>query len=89
LESQLAACCASPAVPADGKAAGSEQETVQGDARSLLISPNPFSEGTTLTYLLEREGRAQLLVNSADGKHLRSLFEASAPPGSIATSGPP
>jgi hypothetical protein len=75
LESQLAACCASPALPADGKAAGSEQETVQGDARSLLISPNPFSEGTTLTYLLEREGLAQLLVNSADGKHLRSLFE--------------
>jgi hypothetical protein len=62
-------------LPADGKAAGSEQETVQGDARSLLISPNPFSEGTTLTYLLEREGLAQLLVNSADGKHLRSLFE--------------
>ena len=75
LQEQLAACCANPTVPADGKAAGSEQETLQGEPRSLLISPNPFSEATTLTYVLEREGRAQLLVNSADGKHLRSLFE--------------
>jgi hypothetical protein len=75
LQEQLAACCANPTVPADAKAAGSEQETLQGDARSLLISPNPFNEATSLTYVLEREGRAQLLVNSADGKHLRSLFE--------------
>lgn len=75
LQEQLAACCANPTAPADGKAAGSEQGTLQGDARNLLISPNPFNEATTLTFVLEREGRAQLLVNSADGKHLRSLFE--------------
>lgn len=76
LEEALAACCANPTMPADGKTSGSEQETLQGDARTLLIQPNPFNEQTALSYTLERSGRAQLLVNSADGKQLKALYEA-------------
>lgn len=76
MNEQLAACCANPTLPSDGKAVGNEQETLQGDARSLQIQPNPFSEQTTVSYTLELSGRAQLLVNSADGKQLKALYEA-------------
>ncbi|MBX2972945.1 MAG: hypothetical protein KF797_07575 [Flavobacteriales bacterium] len=38
--------------------------------------PNPFNEPPTVYYTLERAGRMQLLVNSADGRDLKVLHEA-------------
>jgi hypothetical protein len=75
LEQALAACCAHPG-GADGRMQVGMGEVIEGDARRLLIQPNPFNEQTTLSYTLERSGRAQLLVNSADGKQLKALHEA-------------
>ncbi|MBL7981993.1 MAG: tail fiber domain-containing protein [Flavobacteriales bacterium] len=75
LEEALAACCARP-VGSDGRMQVGMGEVIEGDARSLSIQPNPFNEQTTLSYTLERSGRAQLLVNSADGKQLKALYEA-------------
>jgi hypothetical protein len=75
LEEALAACCAHPG-GADGRMQVGMGELIEGDARSLSIQPNPFNEQTTLSYTLERSGRAQLLVNSADGKQLKALYEA-------------
>jgi len=78
LEEQLAACCINP---------GTEQRLLQGTTadewltdprteRLLRIAPNPFTDRTTLYCTLERSGRMQLLVNSADGRDLRVLSEA-------------
>ncbi|HRH71201.1 MAG TPA: hypothetical protein PLB89_16985, partial [Flavobacteriales bacterium] len=40
------------------------------------IVPNPFSEPPTVYYTLDRGGRMQLIANSADGKQLNVLQEA-------------
>jgi hypothetical protein len=84
MASQLAACCSNP----DGGRALPQQDTevgilhdTEGD-RKLHIQPNPFSESTTVFYMLERSGRAQLMANSADGKELRVLQEANLESGS-------
>ncbi len=83
LQEQLAACCASGGMAPQGGGTGSdvrsntEAETIMGNARNLLITPNPFVHQATLTYTLDHSGRMHLLANSADGKQLRVLSEAS------------
>jgi hypothetical protein len=80
LREQLAACCNRPTgsdhrmAPAPGTSA--PDELLQGQERYLRIAPNPFTDRTTLYCTLERGGRVQLLVNSADGRDLRVLSEA-------------
>ncbi|MDX9750036.1 MAG: tail fiber domain-containing protein [Flavobacteriales bacterium] len=84
LEAALAACCT-----ADAKATD-PNDLLNGDGtpaldhtldRLLLIAPNPFTDHTTVHYTLERPGRAQLLVNSADGRHIAVLHEGVMPAG--------
>jgi hypothetical protein len=80
LEAALASCCADPTT-GDTRLLtdpeGDLDKAIEGDTRSLHIQPNPFTERTTLHYRLERAGRMQLLANSADGKALKVLQEAS------------
>jgi len=75
LQQALAACCANPNAGDGRMHTGEEESATEGDARKLSIAPNPFHEQTTLYYTLEKAGRAQLLVNSSDGKQLRVLHE--------------
>ncbi|MBK7111384.1 MAG: tail fiber domain-containing protein [Flavobacteriales bacterium] len=84
MEQLLAECCNRPAP--DGLREGGinnvpELHDTEGD-RKLRIQPNPFSESTTVFYMLERSGRSQLMANSADGKQLRVLQEANLESGS-------
>jgi len=79
MQAQLAACCTQPSTdqrlaPAAGLT--DNEQLAKGEARLLRIAPNPFIDRTTLHYTLERSGRMQLLVNSADGRDLRVLSEA-------------
>ncbi len=78
MEAALASCCANIG-GGDQRATGASgaMDAVSGNERALTIQPNPFSEQTTLYYTLERSGRMQLMANSADGKQLRVLHEAS------------
>ncbi len=79
LEASLAACCANPGVGDDDQRSGTIEDELPLDPateRLLTIAPNPFTDQTTVSYLLERSGRAQLMVNSSDGKHLQVLEEA-------------
>ncbi|TXI82919.1 MAG: tail fiber domain-containing protein [Flavobacteriales bacterium] len=80
LEQALAACCANP----DGGRVLQQPtpaptvlpvDDATGDDK-LRIQPNPFNEGTTVFYTLDRGGRTQLLANSSDGRDLRVLQEA-------------
>jgi hypothetical protein len=84
MEQLLAECCNRPA-PDGLREVGinnvPELNDTEGD-RKLRIQPNPFSESTTVFYMLERSGRAQLMANSADGKQLRVLQEANLESGS-------
>ncbi|MCB9184557.1 MAG: tail fiber domain-containing protein [Flavobacteriales bacterium] len=86
LEQQLASCCTSGMIlqgpdAASGQAEGTQDMPAFGAERALRIVPNPFVDRTTLYFSLERAGRAQLLVNSADGRDLRVLSEAQREPG--------
>ena len=78
LESMLAACCARG--DAEGlRGAETTTGTLTSDAEAdskLRIQPNPFSEPPTVYYTLDRAGRMQLIANSADGKELNVLQEA-------------
>jgi hypothetical protein len=77
MEQLLAECCNRPST--DGLRENTpgipSLNDTEGDGK-LRIQPNPFSESTTVYYTLERGGRAQLMANSADGKQLRVLQEA-------------
>jgi hypothetical protein len=77
LETALANCCALPGNDADQRSGSidNSQLTDPASERLLTIAPNPFTDRTTVSYTLERGGRAQLLVNSSDGKHLQVLEE--------------
>jgi len=86
LEALLAACCARGdadgmrGVPATTNALSNDPAT---DSK-LRIVPNPFSEPPTVFYTLDRSGRPadggmrhmQLIANSADGKELHVLQDA-------------
>lgn len=41
----------------------------------LLITPNPFTDHTTVRYYVPQEGRARLEVSSEDGRALEVLRE--------------
>lgn len=84
LEQLLAACCANPdrASVQPGGTATTELENAASGREKLHIQPNPFSESTTVYYTLDKGGRAQLMANSADGKELRVLHEATMEKGS-------
>ncbi|MBL7951780.1 MAG: tail fiber domain-containing protein, partial [Flavobacteriales bacterium] len=86
LEERLNACCtiANPdrAIPQPAGTNSTPASELRGGAEKLHIQPNPFNESTTVYYTLERGGRAQLMANSADGKELRVLHEASLEQGS-------
>ena len=77
LEQALAACCAAgaPTQPNDAFDGRGQELLDPALERLLLINPNPINEQTTITYTLERTGRAQLLVNSADGRQVQVLHE--------------
>jgi hypothetical protein len=79
LEQALALCCTNPSdgqqlqTPGDGTEGRMLPDA--GSERLLTIAPNPFTEQTTVSYTLERGGRAMLMVNGSDGKHLQVLEE--------------
>ncbi|MBX2980039.1 MAG: tail fiber domain-containing protein [Flavobacteriales bacterium] len=77
LETALANCCAAHGNDADQRSGSIDNSQLSDPAseRLLTIAPNPFTDRTTVSYTLERGGRAQLLVNSSDGKHLQVLEE--------------
>ncbi len=84
MQEALASCC----TPSDDGSLMEQPLDSEGEPkidpaleRLLRIDPNPFTEATTLRYTLERAGRAQLLVNSSDGKQLKVLHEGLAPAG--------
>lgn len=87
LSAEVMNCCAIGGDGMQGQGAGDQRGlVVDGDlvgegGNKLTIQPNPFGERTTLYYTVERAGRAQLMVNSADGKQLRVLNEAVLEPG--------
>ncbi len=77
MQQALAACCT--AGSDDDQRSGTIDDELPLDPateRLLTIAPNPFTDQTTVSYVLERSGRAQLMVNSSDGKHLQVLEEA-------------
>ncbi|MBX2980513.1 MAG: tail fiber domain-containing protein [Flavobacteriales bacterium] len=77
MQTALANCCAHPGNDADQRGGSIDNSQLSDPAteRLLTIAPNPFTDRTTVSYTLERGGRAQLLVNSSDGKHLQVLEE--------------
>ena len=77
LQAALANCCALPGNDADQRMGSIDNSQLSDPTseRLLTIAPNPFTDRTTVSYTLERGGRAQLLVNSSDGKHLQVLEE--------------
>lgn len=83
LREMVSACCARG--DADGSRGGAtvEEFAIDPDAdRKLRIVPNPFSEPPTVFYTLDRSGRMQLIANSANGKELDILQEATLEAGS-------
>ncbi|MBL7940982.1 MAG: tail fiber domain-containing protein, partial [Flavobacteriales bacterium] len=80
MQQLLAACCNNPDAGRaldTGSSTGSDELMNDPDAdRKLRIVPNPFSEPPTVYYTLDRGGRMQLIANSADGKELNVLQEA-------------
>jgi hypothetical protein len=77
LQAALVSCCAANSNGTDQQRGTIEMGLGINPAteRLLSIAPNPFTDHTTVSYTLERVGRAQLLVNSSDGKHLQVLEE--------------
>lgn len=81
MQATLSTCCSAPAT---GQRI---QQLDQDNAMStngcmLQIVPNPFSEPPTVHYTLDRGGRMQLQVNTADGPEFRVLKEATLEAGS-------
>ncbi|MFZ1332325.1 MAG: tail fiber domain-containing protein [Flavobacteriales bacterium] len=75
MEQNVADCCAAHGALENG---GEEidEKSLNANDRYLRIAPNPFETQTTVFYQLEKNGRMQLLANSADGKQLQVLQEA-------------
>jgi len=79
MQDLLAACCANPdrALQQPGGDTGIPAFAgMTPGGEKLRIQPNPFNERTTVFYKLDNGGRTQLMANSADGKELRVLHEA-------------
>ena len=84
LNEQLAGCCTNGLRTSEENSAGVSAFDKALDPtkdRLLRIAPNPFNERTTVYYTVPKSGRAQLLVNSSDGKDLRVLHEGTMDPG--------
>lgn len=81
LEEMVAACCAS-GVKSRTTVEGNDLGLLDknGDHR-LMIQPNPFNERTSVSFIIEEAGRAQLIVNSSDGKDLTVLQDTTLPVG--------
>jgi len=77
LQGQLSTCCAGIPVDADQRNLMDQTAPSPAADRSMSIDPNPFDWQTMIRYKLDRSGRMQLMANSADGKQLRVLHEAS------------
>lgn len=50
---------------------GTDEESLQ--SYSLTCFPNPFSEGTTISFVLEHQGRISLLIKDAEGRQIAGL----------------
>lgn len=48
---------------------------------ALVSRPNPFSQGTEITFVLERAQHVRLAVEDVAGRHVRSLFSGTLPAG--------
>lgn len=79
MQAQVQSCCG---MGSGGTRMVEVGEDVVGHARNLMVQPNPFNESATLSYTLEKAGRMQLMANSADGKQLKALTEATMEAGS-------
>ncbi len=80
LQSDLAGCCSTERMqlPGGGNDQGiSTGSTVALDraTEQLRIQPNPFGDGTTITYNLAAAGQVRLIVSTAAGKQLSVLEE--------------
>ena len=75
LEQALQACCTAGSDYDQRNGVFDEELSDPASRRLLTIAPNPFTEQTTVSYTLERGGRAMLLMNGSDGKHLQVLEE--------------
>ena len=82
LESLLLDCC-NRSNPDGDQLLEQEQGLLNGrsNERSMQVVPNPFQTETTIHYNLDRGGRVQLMANSADGKQLRVLNDATSEAG--------
>ena len=77
LQQQVAACCTIPSDDGTRSFGVGEDHPLDPKPERLLnIQPNPFIAHTTISYILERAGRAMLMVNSGDGKQLQVLDQA-------------
>ncbi|HQV52684.1 MAG: tail fiber domain-containing protein [Flavobacteriales bacterium] len=76
MEQSVANCCASHGAIQNG-GVEIDEKTLNSNDRYLRIAPNPFETQTTIFYQLDQGGRMQLVANSADGKQLQVLQEAS------------
>lgn len=80
LEAQLNDCCSSDdgsgmmAPQGGGNAANGVAQHGTADEQ-LRIQPNPFSDGTTITYTLDDPGQVRLIVSTSGGKQLLVLQE--------------
>jgi hypothetical protein len=54
--------------------------------RELLVSPSPFSDGTTVSFRLSRPGHASVAVYDVCGRRVRELLDARLGPGDHAVS---
>lgn len=82
MQAQLDGCCTGGQgggmmAPQGSGGTGIGDPANQRDAQDQLrIQPNPFNEGTTITYTLEAPGNVRLLVSTSAGKQLRVLEDS-------------
>ncbi|MEJ2720973.1 MAG: FlgD immunoglobulin-like domain containing protein, partial [bacterium] len=67
-------------VPEDG-ATGIEDVTVPAAAHLSAAKPNPFNPSTTITYMIEKGGYAEIVVYDVLGRPVRTLVRGLVPAG--------
>ena len=75
MEQTLSTCCS---LMDDGSRAtvpSSNTTAANAEEKSLMIQPNPFGDGTTITYTLTTPGQVRLIVSTSAGKQLSVLEE--------------
>lgn len=86
LEDELAACCAdggSRAMVTKNTGGRPNFDAIEVKQERLLISPNPFTDHTTLRYYVPQTGRVSLQVTSSEGRPVGTLREEQADAGSF------